>query len=516
MDLKQLIKKPKFLLCASAVLSALPFTFDFAFLLSWISFAPLIYLSVKSPPQRFRSAVARGFLFGFVYHICIYYWFIWFYPLDYAELGSFVSVIVVALAWFGISALHGVLYCAPFILCFFAYKKIKNPAALAAIAVLGIMLSQKITGLSELAFPWVRLSLTQYRATALIQSASLFGIDGVDMLILAVNALIALVFICGEKKKLLALTAAGVFAVNLGFGLIRLNVKPSYTESINILTVQGSVSKEEKWDYDGDKYCFDVYSELTLKNATDSTELVLWPESAIPVEYKSDKALKQYKRLSKEIGIPLLAGILKNQKGALTNNTILIDGDTLSAPYSKRVLVPFGEYMPYRNVLARIFPFLENINVLSEDYTAGKDSALIEIKGKEVGNIICFESIYPRLTRESTRDGAQLLVELTNDSWLEDSPAMNQHLAHGVFRSVENSRTLVRSANSGVSAIIDSRGRIISELAPDERGVIAETVYFENSKTLYTAIGDILFPIYTLAVSVWCAVLIIKHKKAEE
>ncbi len=517
MRIKKFIKTPKFLIVLSAVLMALPFTFEFLFLLSWVAFVPLFYLLIVSPPQKLKQALAQGFLFGFLYHVCIYYWFVWFYPLDYADLGAVASVAVVCLAWFGISAVHGVLWCVPFVLCRFVNKKIKKPYVSASVAILGIMVAQKATTLSELAFPWVRASLSQYRATPLIQSASLFGIDGVDMLILAVNALIALALIYPQnKRKIAAVLAAGIFFINLGFGLIRLNIAAKSTESLNILTVQASVDKKDKWNYDGDKICFNTYKELTCQNIVADTELVLWPESAVPREYTSKKSLKQYNKLSKQIDTPILAGILMDQKNVLTNNAMLINGDEIAAPYSKRILVPFGEYMPYRSVLGRVFPFLENINVLSEDYTAGKSSALIKVKNKNIGSIICFESIYPHLARQSTRDGAELLVEVTNDSWLEDSPAMKQHLAHGVFRSVENSRYLVRSSNSGISATVDSRGRIRQELGALKSGAIIDTVYFENTKTLYTAVGDILLPIYALTVISWCAYLIIKNKKSEE
>ncbi len=516
MKIKRFITNPIFLICFSAILSALPFTFDFLYPVSWVSFAPLIFVIIKNPPQKFKQMFGYGFLFGLIYHICIYYWFIWFYPLDYADLGAGLSIVVVCLAWFGISLLHGVLWCIPTILCGLIAKKIKNPSALAAIMIIGIMIAQKITLLSEVAFPWVRISLTQYRATSLIQAASLFGIDGMDIIILSVNALVAMAFACSVKlKKFAAIAAAVIFIANLSFGLVRLNTETNYTESLNILTVQGSVGRDDKWDYDGDKVCFEVYQNLTTQNATDDTELVLWPESAVPVEYRSDKKLKKYQNLAKEIDAPILVGILKKENDILTNNATLIEKDAIGESYTKRVLVPFGECMPYRQILASVFPFLENINVLEEDYTAGNDTALIEIKGKQVGNVICFESIYPNLARESVKDGAKLLVEVTNDSWLEDSPAMKQHLAHGVFRCVENSRALIRSANSGISATIDSHGRIIKELSPDEQGVINDTVYFEDTETLYTKTGDIIFPAYITVVAIYCLILLLKKIKCK-
>ena len=139
------------------------------------------------------------------------------------------------------------------------------------------------------------------------------------------------------------------------------------------------------------------------------------------------------------------------------------------------------------------------------------------INGGKVGNIICFESIYPEISRTTTLDGAQLLIETTNDSWLEDSPAMTQHLAHGVFRSVENGRFLVRGANSGISAVIDTRGKVKNMLPVDYCGTLTDTVYFCDEITIYTKTGDILFPICCTCFTILTIVLFvikIKNKKS--
>ena len=187
-----------------------------------------------------------------------------------------------------------------------------------------------------------------------------------------------------------------------------------------------------------------------------------------------------------------------------TNNATLITKDGVIANYSKRHLVPFGEHVPYEPILTKIFPFLGQINVLSEDYIAGTGSEIMTINGGKVGNIICFESIYPEISRTTTLDGAQLLIETTNDSWLEDSPAMTQHLAHGVFRSIENGRFLVRGANSGISAVIDTRGKVKNMLPVDYCGTLTDTVYFCDETTLYTKTGDILFPICCTCFTILC------------
>ena len=513
MKLKEFFTKPCVLIIVSAILSALPLTFSQLFFISWVSFIPLFYIVINRSSDKFRFALGRGFLFGFIYHLCIYYWFLWFYPLDFAGLSGGASVAVVLLAVVGISAVHGALWCIPFIICYIARKISNNQFLLTFAAIIGIISAEKLTSVSELSFPWARLSLGQYEATALIQSASIFGIDGVDMLILTVNALLTICIISRSKKRTLAAIAAvGIFVANLGFGIIRINTA-KVDNAINIMTVQGSVEQSEKWSDDGDEVCYDVYSSLTKENITDSTDLVLWPESAVPKVYKNEGSLKQYKKLSKEIDTPIIAGVLLRNGGSHTNNAALITKDGVEESYAKRQLVPFGEYMPYQTTLSKLFPVLTDLNIIEDDYVSGNSTAVMDVKGGKIGSMICFESTYPKLTRQSTLDGAELLVEVTNDSWLKDSPAMHQHLAHGVFRSIENGRYLVRSANSGISAVIDNRGKVLKTLAPNVQGVIKDTVYFSDEQTLYTVTGDILFPLCCVTVLVWIIILYIKKIK---
>lgn len=515
MEIKKIIEKPWFLIIISAVLSALPLTFESLFLLSWFSFVPLFYLLFNYGEAKWRTCIGRGFLFGFVYHACIYYWFLWFYPLDFAGMSNGASIAVVALAWFGISTVHGILWCIPFLFCKLAKKVSENPIFLFLVVIIGIMSAQKLTALSELSFPWTRISLGQYKVTALIQGASLFGVDGVDMLILLINTLITLCVIYPSKKrKIAAIVAASIFCANLVFGIIRLNVQSTNGE-INILSVQGSVSQDDKWASDGDKTCLNVYSTLTKENITDDTDLIIWPESAVPKVYRNEGSLKQYKKLSAELDTPILAGVLLQNDGDHTNNAVLINRDGVVTNYAKRQLVPFGEYMPYQELLSSVFPVLTELNFeIETDYVPGNDTAIMEVGDGKIGSIICFESINPELSRQSVLDGAEALVEVTNDSWLKDSPAMSQHLAHGVFRSVENGRYLVRSANSGISAVIDTRGNIVTTLDVNERGTINQTIYYSDEQTLYTLTGDILFPLLFVSLLIYSASeLLIKHKK---
>lgn len=510
MKIKSFIINPFLLILVSAVLSALPLTFPSLYLISWFSYIPFFYVILTKYHNKLSRSLFCGFLFGFVYHICIYYWFLWFYPLDYANLTNASSVSVIILAWFGISLLHGVLWCIPNILCHFAKKINNNPIFISAVAIIGIIAAEKLPQISELSFPWVRVSLSQYKAPILIQNLSLFGTDGADMIILLFNVLLTLSIIYPlPKRTMLSIVAVLIFTSNLIFGAIRLNTENT-TSKLNIMTVQGSVDKNDKWNYDGDEVCYNIYSKLTKENITEDTNLVIWPESAVPKVYKTEKSLNKYKKLTKELDTPLIAGILMKNGDVHTNNALLIDKDGVKASYTKRHLVPFGEYMPYEKLLGNLFPFLNDLNIIENDYIGGNDTSIMEISESKIGNIICFESIYPELVRKSVNDGAEIIIEITNDSWLDDSPAIYQHLAHGVLRSIENGRYVIRSANSGISAVIDSRGRIKSTIEPNKSGVISETVYCSNEETLYSKTGDVLFPVCTILLIIVCIILSLK------
>jgi len=507
--IRSLLSKPLVLLFISALLSALPLTFSDLFLLSWVSFVPFFLALLKrSGKGNWLAAVGRGIFFGFFFHFGVYFWFLWLYPLDFTGLSSAASLAVVLLAWVGISLLHGVLYAVPTLLCHLAAKKEASPLFLLFLAITGILLSQRITRWSALAFPWVRISLGQYRQPALIQLASVFGVDGVDFLMLLVSALLALFFAADLKKKnrMLSLSfALLLFCANALFGILRVQ-KKAEGESIVAMAVQGCILSGEKWD--GSTSSLDVYLSLTEENATERVDLVVWPESAVPINLAHAPSYQQrYRALSKEVGADLLMGCFWELDGATSNSAVLITEDQVSEPYSKRHLVPFGEVMPYRALLSRLFPFLEEINMLSSDLAQGTDSVIMETEKGNYGAVICFESIFPELCRQSIKDGAQMLVIVTNDSWYEDSPAVWQHLAHAVFRSVENGRAVVRSANSGVSALIDHRGRILEELGPLKRGTLAGEVSFSSETTLYTLLGDVFLPVLWGCVFLWWCIL---------
>ncbi len=482
------------LLClgVSAVLSALPLTFPALFLLSWFSWIPFFFVFLSEEKPRLGRCLGRGMFFGFLYHFCVYYWFLWLYPFDFMGFTPGEGLFVVLLAWLGASFLHGVLFLLPALAAYLLPKLVKSAPVRGFGIALSVLAAEKIMELSPLAFPWVRVSLGQYRAPILIRFAGVAGTLGLDLLILAVNLLFLFALLSKEKKRLASLLlAGGIFVTDLLFGVLSAAFRQE-GKTLKVALVQGSILSGEKWENGGLEGSWEIHSDLTRKAAERDPDLIVWAETAVNVNLQTYSSwLSRLQALSAEVDTPLLIGAFSGEEGKTRNSAYLITASSVSEPYSKRHLAPFGETMPYRDLLSRLFPSLMQVNNM-EDLDPGVDPALFGWQGEKIGCMVCFDSVFSALARESARDGAGVFVIVTNDSWYEDSPAAAQHLAHAVFRSVENGRATARCANSGISALISADGSVTEELGTLERGAVLGEVSFSSAGTLYSAAGDSL------------------------
>jgi len=501
----------------SGIMTALPLTFSCCFFLSWIGFAPFFVVILKMDEKSgLRTFVGRWFLFGFIQNLCVYYWFWWLYPLDFLGLSNGLSLAIVIFAWTVVSLLHALLYVIPGILCCFSSKFLKRSVITVFSGVIGVLIALKLTELGELAFPWLRISLGNYRVPALIQSASIWGIEGVDFLILSVNALLSMAIVCeSERRKMYALAAVFVFAANLGYGIIRL-CGETEGRSVVATVVQGNIQVDEKWeDGSATEGCWKIYSELSEENVTDETDVVVWPETAVPVNLAKSVVYKErFGDLSEKLNIPIYMGVNLRAEEKLLNSAVLVDGKEISEPCAKRMLVPFGEKIPYRNLFANVLPVLERFNLTVSEYTADEGVQVMQTEFGKVGSIICFDSVFPKYSREIAQNQGEVFFIITNDAWLKDSSAAYQHLAHSVFRSVENSKDTVRCANVGVSAFIDSRGRIKSKIDTMESGALTDSVNLTDEKTFYNKVGYLFFPLIVIAYFVFCIGIYVCDRKA--
>jgi apolipoprotein N-acyltransferase len=159
--------------------------------------------------------------------------------------------------------------------------------------------------------------------------------------------------------------------------------------------------------------------------------------------------------------------------------------------YHKMQLVPFGEYVPLQPLLTLGGRVVAKVVQQVADFTPGREATVAEADGRRLGTFICYEAIFPHLVRRFTAQGAELLVNITNDAWYGRTSAPHQHLAMTVFRAVENQRYLVRAANTGIPAVVDPRGRVVASTALFDRTVLVREVGLLAGRTFYSRYGDV-------------------------
>jgi apolipoprotein N-acyltransferase len=343
--------------------------------------------------------------------------------------------------------------------------------------------------------PWGRLALGQIVGsfTATAMTASLFGSYFISALIIAVASLLAQAMRLGLFKWR-SIVAASLALGNLICGAI-LYALPQGDNIVTVAAVQGNISSRIGYYSHTNKEIWDIYEDYTRRAAAEGAKIVLWPESVFTSRFLSaDKRLQaDLAALASECGVTVVMGCFDyNDNGDILNALVAYhsSGNADSELYCKRHLVPFGEYMPWRSFFEVVFPPLTEIAMLSEDIIAGESAAVMKDGGVALGGVICFDSIYEEVALDSVRNGAELLVLPTNDSWFGDSRAIYMHNAQARLRAIENARSIVRAANTGTSSIIAPNGKMLADIPVNEGGYIVSDVPISTGMTLYTRIGN--------------------------
>jgi apolipoprotein N-acyltransferase len=222
-----------------------------------------------------------------------------------------------------------------------------------------------------------------------------------------------------------------------------------------------------------------------------NVDLVVWPESSTStyILQGNDFYLKWIQgelQNSKLIsGIPYYSG--KNKERKYYNSAVLIQADSVKDIYHKLQLVPMAEYIP----LSDYFTSLKKLNLGQSNFTHGTNYTIMDVNKIKCAVMICFESIFPSLSRQFVQKGAEVLLFLVNDGWYENPPQPQQHAKQAVYRAIENRRPVIRCTNTGISMVIDAGGNISHALPLNEKGMIQTTIKPQNISTFYTRHGDI-------------------------
>lgn len=350
--------------------------------------------------------------------------------------------------------------------------------------------------MSDLAFPWLPLGLALARTPVLAQAADLSGVRGLSFLIAMVNGLIADAWLLRGQRAAIAkrlVAAVVVVCAMAGYGAWRMRTT-QLLPLAPVAIVQPNIPQEDKWQAENQGRIQVILDSITTgRLAARDARLVLWPEAALPgfisqhPEWSSDM-----RRMAAQSQTPIIFGTLDvvwHAAGVYDeyNAAMLVDSTgVLNAqePYRKSYLVPIVERVPFVN--PRWFKSLRYFG----GFGRGQNTKPFAVSFGKVGVLICFESIFPQRSREFRREGANLIVNITNDAWFGRSLAPYQHEAHLALRAIENRVGIVRAANTGISSYIDPLGRISGET---ELEVAASRLYNAQTTdvmTLYVRIGD--------------------------
>jgi apolipoprotein N-acyltransferase len=460
-----------------------------------------------------------GFGCGFTHFLLLLYWIV----IVLGKYGGLhLSVAILALVLF---AVYMALYFALFgVMAAMVFSIFSPLTALWGIPTLWVGLDW-LKGVLFTGIPWMDLGYGLWSVPFFLQTADLFGHHCITWLIVFINCLVAL-FLTGRHRplELLYCLISGIIILGAvsGYSVVRkagvakaLSAEPVV---IRVGIVQGNIDQSEKWSPVSRITTIGRYMELSRSLLQESyPQLLVWPETALPFYPVSGKYTGVLKRMTMESGTALLTGApwyeivdSGRRKVDYFNSALLLDDrGRISGKYYKSHLVPFGEYVP----LKKFLPFLAPLVEAAGDFSAGKIERPLVWKNSRIGVLICFESVFPGITRKWVAAGANMLVNLTNDAWYGKSSAPHQSLAMSVLRAVESRRAVVRAANTGISAFITPLGEVTGESGLFQPYGHAEDVPLLEVKTFWARYGYFFGPFCLLA---GCLLVLVGRKRVRK
>lgn len=364
-------------------------------------------------------------------------------------------------------------------------------------------------------FTWGDLGYSQYKVLPIIQIASVLGVWGISFLIILYSTSLAdLYFKIRTSKysfsiyKGFAVVSILVFAIS-ACGYFHLLYNDSTGKSIKAAIVQGNIDQDAEEDETFIQESWDTYTRLTEEAAIHNPDLILWPESVVPGFMTELITKDKMFNLSSKSNVNILAGVWDNDdQGHIFNSAFLISPEgQIEGKYSKKHLVPFGEFVPARKYLK----FLEYYNVTPYDTSPGKDDELLKVNNTPIAMAICFESIFPHITQREVKKGAEIICIITNDCWYDNTSAAEQHMSFSVLRAVENKRYVMRAASTGISCFIHPTGQIINKIDVMKEGILLADIPALKTNTIYSQYGD-WFIILCIIVVIITLLNLTKHK----
>ncbi len=514
-------------------------------LLAWVGFVPLLFalegMVAREERRGARKSFVVGWIWGFVFSVGTTYWVV--NSMYYYGGIPLVPGVLIML----VLAVYLALFPAIFAVLFYHTRGYRPLFRLFVIPALWVSL-EFIKGFLFTGFPWSLLGYSQVGFTTFIQIADIFGVWGVSYWVMLLNGGIFLFLLNlahGSGRRglrmepfliFVATVVVVIFVVVYGIvqtGLVNKDIA-TWTQ-VDIAAVQGNIDQAVKWQATEQVKTVDKYSEL-VQEASDSfrqaggeTGLIVLPETSMPFFLAKDKGMLPFvEEMARDSGSYLLIGApdyISDGSGGqdILNTAFLLSPEgKISGRYDKMHLVPFGEYVPLKWILF----FIEKLTAGAGEFVEGRGlyPIKIELSGvkTQVGTFICYEAIFPSLVAELARGGPEadkdaspatgLLVNITNDAWFGDTSAPYHHLDMTAMRAVENRTFLLRSANTGISAIVSPTGEIIERAGLFKAAVISARVGLREKGPTFFGRFPNLFPCVLLIFSAIIVLLALRFR----
>ena len=458
--------------------------------LAWVGLVPLFVAVVRRPHRG--PAFLLGWITGTLFFYGSCYW-LTYAMIRYGEIPTWIAYLLL---------IPGPLIAGlfPALCCMTLARAAARWGARAVFLAPVLWAAFEWARLGTIGQLWNAIGYSQAFEPVLIQAARWGGVYLVGFLVVAVNTALAYVFL-QRNARALKISAAAVLCV-LTVTLLSL-ARTAMTKSdirkpeALIVAVQPNVPMDPQQSLAETAELIQrhyLLSERGLSEAHqfgDLPRVVIWPESPMNFKYAGDRAFQE---LIANFAVKNHVSVLFNSQepapaGGTYNSAVMVNEDgRLVAQYDKIRLLPFGEYVP----LPRWLPGVSSIPAMVGDFTPGARYTLMPLGDARIGVFICFESAFPYIARAFAQQGADVLVNISNDGYLGPTAVMQQHLANTVFRAVENGRPVLRVTNTGISAFVTEHGVVLDATPGFQPDVRVWPVYrARNGRTFYTKYGDL-------------------------
>ena len=456
---------------------------------AWVGFIPLLWLIQEQTPKR---AFLLGWTAGMGFYLCTVYWVVHTIGL-YSNIPPLIAVGPLLMMCAILASYTGL---------FSAGLRFAQQRG-GSILLIGPPLwvtCEWLRSFFFIGFPWVNLGYSQHQHLNLIQFVEFTSVYGLSALVMFVNLIVFTCWNASNRRRTQLLATAVILVIGLSawgsWRRAQITALPP-TRHLRVGLIQGNIPQDTKWHPNAQEETMVRYERLTREAVARGATLVIWPETAAPFFFQADTLpdatyRERLLQLAVAIKTPILFGSpafkingvkisLFNRAYLLSSNAAIVDS------YDKIQLVPFGEYIPFHYLLF----FLEKLVVGIGDFAAGTEQTVFSLPQARFSVLICYEGVFPSLTRGFVSRGAELLVNITNDAWFGRTSAPYQHLVMEAMRAVENRVPLVRAANTGFSAVVDIDGRIRSRTNLYETTLLVEDLSWPQVTSFYAIHGDV-------------------------